>query len=84
MPDDKKQYDEICRARFDRIDKDGQRREAKIDALNVLISGNGEPGMNERLRTVEASRAGAARVGWIALSAVIVVAIGVIAKFIIG
>jgi len=46
---------EFCESRFDRLDKDGARREVKMDNLAALISGNGEPGLNERVRTIEAA-----------------------------
>ena len=51
------QYNEVCRERFDRIDKALDAAVSKMDEVKVLISGNGEPGINERLRTVEAQRA---------------------------
>ena len=70
-------YDRVCKSRFDSIDD-------KLDHLTSLISGNGKPGINERLRTVERGRAGTARIGWIALSAAIVAVVAVIAKLLTG
>lgn len=79
-PEEQKQYDRVCRERFDRVD-------SGIAELKTLlvgdISGN-MPGLLERVRQVEQARAGLARLGWIAVTAAVVAVVGLIVKLVVG
>jgi hypothetical protein len=70
--DEQKQYDDVCRDRFDEI-------VSKIDDLrNKLFVGNGQPSLMVRVDRLEQCKKSTSRTLWIAVTAFVTAAAGAI------
>lgn len=70
---DQEQYEMVCRGRFDRLEGGIERLCTKIDRMDEGIrgTGNGVPGLAERVRTLEEDRKGRVRLRWLIVSAIV-------------
>ena len=73
-----------CRARQHEIEQQHGALVEQIERLTVAIMGNGTPGINERLRLLEAVRARNERLSWLLIGAVIVQAVMIARESIFG
>lgn len=71
------QYDRVCKGEFASI-------HIKLDRMDEAIRGNGKPGIQLRLDSLEAAEAVRSKLPWIIAGSTVTLALGAVWKIIFG